>query len=218
MMSKDKRLFDLIIASGALVLLTPIFAAVAAAIKLDDRGPVFFRQVRVGRQGRRFRIWKFRTMVADAERRGTQLTMSVDPRVTRVGRWLRGSKLDEIPQFLNVVTGEMSLVGPRPEVPRYVELSDPDARRILELTPGIFHAAWLEFPDESDLLARAADPEHYYLRELLPEKYRVNLEYAATANVLRDLGLIVRTLCKIPKRRRSRSHAAWPTARSPRWR
>ena len=219
MMSKGKRLVDLVIASGALMLLSPLFAAVAAAIKLDDGGPVFFRQVRVGRQGRQFRIWKFRTMVADAERRGTQLTMSVDPRVTRVGRWLRGSKLDEIPQFLNVVTGEMSLVGPRPEVPRYVELSDPDARRILKLTPGIFHAAWLEFPDESDLLARAADPEHYYLRELLPEKYRVNLEYAATANVLRDLGLIVRTLCKIPKRRRSRSHAAWPTAqRSPRWR
>jgi lipopolysaccharide/colanic/teichoic acid biosynthesis glycosyltransferase len=215
MMGKGKRLFDLVTASGALVLFSPLFAAIAAAIKLDDGGPVFFRQVRVGRQGGHFRIWKFRTMVADAERRGRQLTTSVDPRVTRVGRWLRRSKLDEIPQFINVVTGDMSLVGPRPEVPRYVELSDPDALRILELVPGIFHAAWLEFPNEADLLARADDPECYYLRKLLPEKYRINLEYAATTNVLRDIGLILRTLCAIPGADRPTSHTE--CQRSPRW-
>jgi lipopolysaccharide/colanic/teichoic acid biosynthesis glycosyltransferase len=198
-MSKGKRLFDLVTASGALILLAPIFLVVAVAIKLDDRGPVFFRQVRVGRRGRHFRIWKFRTMVTDAERRGTQLTVGVDARVTRVGRWLRRSKFDEIPQFINVFTGEMSLVGPRPEVPRYVELSDPNARKILELVPGIFHAAWLDFPDEGNLLAEAEDPEHYYLRQLLPEKYRINLTYAANANVLSDVVLILRTICAIPR-------------------
>jgi lipopolysaccharide/colanic/teichoic acid biosynthesis glycosyltransferase len=199
MMGKGKRLFDLVTASSALALLSPIFVAIAVAIKLDDGGPVFFRQVRVGRHGRHFRIWKFRTMVTDAERRGVQLTVGVDPRVTRVGRWLRRSKFDEIPQFINVVTGEMSLVGPRPEVPRYVELSDPNARKVLELVPGLFHAAWLDFPDESNLLAQADDPERYYLRQLLPEKYRINLEYAATANVLSDVVLILRTICAIPK-------------------
>jgi lipopolysaccharide/colanic/teichoic acid biosynthesis glycosyltransferase len=198
-MGKDKRLFDLVTASIALLLLGPIFVAVAVAIKLDDGGPVFFRQVRVGHRGKHFRIWKFRTMITDAERRGTQLTVGVDPRVTRVGQWLRRLKFDEIPQFINVVTGEMSLVGPRPEVPRYVELSDPDARKILELVPGMFHAAWLDFPDEGDLLAYAEDPEHYYLRQLLPEKYRINLTYAANANVLSDVVLILRTICAIPK-------------------
>jgi lipopolysaccharide/colanic/teichoic acid biosynthesis glycosyltransferase len=199
MMRKGKRLFDLVTAAGALVLLSPIFVAVAVAIKLDDRGPVFFRQVRVGRQGRYFRIWKFRTMVSDAERRGPQLTTGADSRVTRVGQWLRRSKFDEIPQFINVVTGEMSLVGPRPEVPRYVELSDPDARKILDLVPGIFHAAWLDYPDEGDLLAGADDPERYYMQELLPEKYRINLEYAAHAKLFSDVVLILRTLFAIPR-------------------
>jgi lipopolysaccharide/colanic/teichoic acid biosynthesis glycosyltransferase len=198
MMGKGKRLFDLVIASGALMLLSPVFAAIAVAIKLDEGGPVFFRQVRVGRNGRHFRIWKFRTMVTDAERRGPQLTMGVDPRVTRVGAWLRRAKFDEIPQFINVLTGEMSLVGPRPEVPRYVELSDPNARKILELVPGIFHAAWLYYPDEGDLLAKADDPERYYLQDLLPEKYRINLEYEAHANVFTDAVLIIRTLFAIP--------------------
>jgi lipopolysaccharide/colanic/teichoic acid biosynthesis glycosyltransferase len=192
-----KRCFDLITASVALLLLTPVLVAVALAIKLDDGGPVFFRQVRVGRRGRLFRIWKFRTMVADAQLRGTHLTVGADPRVTRVGRWLRRSKLDETVQFINVVTGEMSLVGPRPEVPRYVDLSDPETRKVLEFTPGIFHAAWLRFPNESDLLEAADDPESYYLQQLLPAKCRINLEYAARANLVRDIMLILRTICAI---------------------
>lgn len=189
-----KRLMDLLGAGVGLLLLWPFFLAVALAIKLDDRGPVFFRQERVGRFGRRFRIWKFRTMVMDAEKRGAQVTVGRDPRITRVGHTLRRFKLDEFPQLINVLVGEMSLVGPRPEVPRYVAEYSPEQRVVLELRPGITDPASISFRDEAALLAEKEDPEKAYLEEVMPEKIRINLAYAARASVITDFAMVLKTL------------------------
>jgi lipopolysaccharide/colanic/teichoic acid biosynthesis glycosyltransferase len=166
-------------------------------IKLDDGGAVFFRQVRVGRDGRLFRVWKFRTMIANAEQRGGPLTVGEDPRTTRIGRWLRRSKLDELPQLFNVLAGEMSLVGPRPEVPRYVALYSPDQRRVLDLVPGITDPASIVYRHESDLLARAPDPERHYIAVIMPEKIRINLAYAARATWWTDLVVVLDTLRRL---------------------
>ncbi|HEX9886639.1 MAG TPA: sugar transferase, partial [Longimicrobiales bacterium] len=141
-----------------------------------------------------FRIWKFRSMAADAERTGRPLTVGDDPRVTRVGRWLRAWKLDELPQLLNVVRGEMSLVGPRPEVPRYVELYTLEQSRVLDLTPGITDPASIRYRNEAEALERADDPEAAYIDTLMPEKIRLNLEYGDVATVWSDLRVILRTL------------------------
>lgn len=200
-MSATKRAFDLVAALAGLLVLSPLFLLVALAIKLDDGGSVFFRQTRVGWHGRPFRLWKFRTMVPDAERRGGQLTVGRDPRITRVGYWLRRWKLDELPQLLNVVTGEMSLVGPRPEVPCYVARYTDAQRRVLDVRPGITDPAAIEYCDESELLARADDPERLYLEELLPRKLQMNLQYAREATVWRDVGMVLRTLARLAGRR-----------------
>ncbi|MBX6365251.1 MAG: sugar transferase [Gemmatimonadetes bacterium] len=200
-MSAAKRAFDLVAALAGLLVLWPLFLLVALAIKLDDGGSVFFRQTRVGWHGRPFRLWKFRTMVPDAERRGGQLTVGRDPRITRVGYWLRRWKLDELPQLLNVVAGEMSLVGPRPEVPRYVARYTEAQRRVLEVRPGITDPAAIEYCDESELLARADDPERLYVEELLPRKLQMNLQYAREATVWRDVGMVLRTLARLAGRR-----------------
>jgi len=189
-----KRLMDLLGAGVGLLLLWPFFLAVAIAIKLDDRGPVFFRQERVGRFGRRFRIWKFRTMVMDAEKRGAQVTVGRDPRITRVGHTLRRFKLDEFPQLINVLVGEMSLVGPRPEVPRYVAEYSAEQRVVLELRPGITDPASITFRDEAAVLAEKADPEKAYIEEVMPEKIRINLDYAARASVFSDFAMVLKTL------------------------
>ncbi len=192
-----KRALDLIVAIPATIILAPLFIAIAAWIKLDSRGPVFFRQQRVGQFGRGFSIFKFRTMVVDAERRGSQITVGADRRVTRSGRFLRRYKLDELPQLLNVVKGEMSLVGPRPEVPRYVELYTEEQRRILALKPGITSPASIAFSHESDLLAEQPDPESFYRAELMPAKIREDLSYAERATVWSDCALIAKTLLRI---------------------
>lgn len=189
-----KRLFDIFWATAGLLLLWPVFLAVALLCKLEDRGPVFFRQERVGWKGRPFRIWKFRTMVIDAERLGPSLTVGCDPRITRIGRWLRQSKLDELPQLINVLLGEMSLVGPRPEVPFYVGMYSEEQRRVLDLRPGITDLASLKFRRESDLLATAEDPGRTYLEEIMPEKIQINLRYAAQAGLLQDFKVILMTL------------------------
>jgi len=190
-----KRLLDLCIALPALVLLSPLFLAFAVAIKLDSRGAVFFRQERMGRGFRPFRIYKFRTMVADAPRRGGQLTVGHgDPRITRVGRWLRKTKFDELPQMLNVLLGDMSIVGPRPEVPRYVEMFRPDFAEILSVRPGITDPASLEYRDEAMLLAASDDPEKTYIDQILPAKLAISKQYLARASALHDIGLMFRTL------------------------
>lgn len=188
------RIFDVLGAVLGLILLSPGLFLIAATIRLADGGPAFYRQVRVGRGGRPFRIWKFRTMVVDADRTGRVLTVGGDPRVTRLGAWLRRWKLDELPQLINVVTGEMGFVGPRPEVPRYVAFYTDSQRKVLELRPGITDLASIAYRDENDLLAARSDPEGYYIGTILPDKIRINLEYAAKAGLWRNLKVILATL------------------------
>jgi len=189
-----KRIVDVSAASLGLILLAPVFAVVAVVIVFVDGRPVLFRQVRVGRNGVPFRIFKFRTMIRNAEARGGQLTAGRDGRVTPVGGWLRRTKLDELPQLLNVLAGQMSLVGPRPEVPKYVEFYTEGQRRVLGLVPGITDPASVVFRDESSALEAYDDAEKGYIEQIMPEKIRLNLEYAARRNVLRDLGVICTTV------------------------
>ncbi len=194
----SKRFFDLFWTIPGLLLLTPLFLVVAISIKLDDGGPVFFRQERVGQGGKHFRIWKFRTMVVNAEKIGRQITVGRDPRITRVGHWLRKYKLDELPQLFNVLSGDMTLVGPRPEVPRYVALYTPEQRAVLDLLPGITDPASVRYRHESELLAQSNDPERTYIEEIMPEKIRINLAYAEHASLLRDFWVILQTLGLVP--------------------
>ena len=190
-----KRLFDLAGSALALLLLAPLFALIALRIKLDSPGPVFFRQQRVGRGGRPFRIHKFRTMVADAPQRGPALTVGADPRITRTGAWLRRTRLDELPQLIDVLQGRMSLVGPRPEVPRYVQHYPPGLReRALAVRPGITDPSSLAHLDEGALLAAAADPEREYIEAILPRKLQAAADYAERASLWTDLQVIARTL------------------------
>ncbi|NWJ42564.1 MAG: sugar transferase [Geothrix sp.] len=193
-----KRAFDLFWSILGLVILSPLLVLAALLVKLEDGGPVFFRQVRIGREGRPFRIWKFRTMVVDAERMGRSITVGQDARITRVGARLRDTKLDELPQLLNVVAGDMSLVGPRPEVPRYVELYSEAQRAILALLPGITDLASIKYRHESELLAGAENPDETYVQVLLPDKIRINLAYAARAGVWSDFLVILATLGLFP--------------------
>lgn len=190
-----KRGFDLVVSLLVLALLLPLGLLIALAIKLDSRGPVFFRQERIGRHGVPFRIHKFRTMVADAAALGLPLTVGADPRITRLGAWLRRTRVDELPQFIDVLRGRMSLVGPRPEVARYVQ-HYPAAYRdqVLSVRPGITDPSSLEFLDESELLAGAADPEREYIERILPRKMRCSAEYAQRATLWSDLGVLARTV------------------------
>jgi lipopolysaccharide/colanic/teichoic acid biosynthesis glycosyltransferase len=191
----SKRILDLLVAVLALLLLAPLLVAVALAVKLDSPGPVFYRQERVGRHGRPFRIHKFRTMRHDPGDAGPQITVGSDPRITRTGAFLRRTKLDELAQLIDVLQGSMSIVGPRPEVPRYVALYPPDLRdKILSVRPGITDPASLEFRNESELLARAADPQREYVEVILPRKLASAARYVDEAAVLTDLRVIGRTL------------------------
>ena len=193
-----KRAFDLLGAGLLLLLLSPLMLAIAAWIKLDSPGPVFFRQQRAGRHGVPFRIHKFRTMVADAAQRGGALTLQGDARITRAGAWLRPRRLDELPQLFDVLAGTMSLVGPRPEVPAYVA-HYPEALRAaaLSVKPGITSPAALEFLDEADQLARAADPEREYIEAILPRKVQLAADYAARSSLRGDLCVLGRTLRRL---------------------
>ena len=188
------RAIDLSLALAALLPLGPLLLAIALLIKLDDGGPVFYRGVRVGRRGVAFRIYKFRTMVVNADRLGGPSTSDDDPRITRAGRWLRRSKLDELPQLLNVVKGEMSFVGPRPEVAQEVALYSAEERALLSLRPGITDWASIRFRDEGAILRGAADPHEAYRRMIRPEKMRLALEYARTASLATDCKIMVTTL------------------------
>lgn len=189
-----KRLFDLLISAGALLLLVLPGLLLALAIRLDSPGPVFFRQERVGRHGRLFRIHKFRTMREAAEAAG-QLTVGEDPRITRLGRWLRGHRLDELPQLMDVLRGDMSLVGPRPEVPRYVALYPAELKSlVLSVRPGITDPASLAYRHEAQVLAASADPERTYIEELLPAKLAASAEYARTASLWTDLKVLARSV------------------------
>jgi lipopolysaccharide/colanic/teichoic acid biosynthesis glycosyltransferase len=191
----SKRIFDFFLALLGVLILAPLFLFISIWIKLDSTGPVFFRQERVGRFGKRFRIFKFRTMCLDAEAKGRQITVGEDPRITRSGRFLRHYKLDELPQLLNVVTGEMSLVGPRPEVPRYVALYPADVReQVLSVLPGITDYASIEYKDENAILGRAADPDRAYIDEVMPVKLAFYVRYVSERTLWTDFILIMRTL------------------------
>ena len=190
-----KRTLDLLLAGAGLVALAPVMAAIAVCVRLDSPGPVFFRQQRVGRHGALFRIHKFRTMAHAPAGPGLQLTVGADARVTRAGRWLRRTRLDELPQLIDVLAGSMSLVGPRPEVPRYVALYPPALRdKVLSVRPGITDPASLLNLDESEVLGRAADPERAYVEEVLPVKLRCSAQYVDQRSLLGDLRLLARTL------------------------
>lgn len=189
-----KRSFDLAASFLGVVLLSPLLCAVALGIRVCDGSPVFFRQARVGRGGKPFHMWKFRTMIPDAEKRGALLTVDGDGRITALGKRIRGWKIDELPQLFNVLDGTMSLVGPRPEVARYVARYSPEERRVLDLMPGITDPASIRYRDESERLARAEDPEEYYVRVLVPEKIRLNLEYGKKATLTGDIRVILKTL------------------------
>lgn len=188
-----QRLFDIIAASAGLLLLSPLLLVIALWVKLDSPGPIFYRALRVGRGGAPFRLFKFRSMVVDADRRGPGITIAGDARVTNSGRWLRRTKVDELPQLLNVLRGEMSLVGPRPEDPRYVALYTPEQRRILKYRPGITSAASLVYRHEEVMLT-GPDWETVYLQKVMPAKLMVDLEYMTQRSLYTDLQLILRTV------------------------
>ena len=191
-----KRLLDILAAVAGLTLLAPLFAAVALLIKLDSPGPVFFKQQRIGKGFRPFWIYKFRTMKVDADS-GPALTVGADRRITRAGAFLRRSKIDELPQLINILTGDMTIVGPRPEVPRYVEAFRRDYEEILKVRPGLTDLASLKYRDESALLGQSGDPEEEYLRRILPDKIRLAKDYIHRSSLLFDINLIGKTLLRV---------------------
>ena len=192
-----KRAMDIAISAAALCVFWPVFLLIALAIVIDDPGPVFYRHVRVGRGGRPFRIFKFRTMVVDADKKGLSITVGRDSRITRVGAFLRKTKLDELAQLLNVLCGQMSFVGPRPEVPRYVELYTPYQRQVLLVRPGITDYASIAYRNENDLLAGADDPERMYIETIMPDKIELNMKYLREISPLADLRLILKTVIAV---------------------
>ncbi|WP_460873873.1 sugar transferase [Paralcaligenes ginsengisoli] len=193
-----KRIFDIIFSLLALILLSPVFLVVAIWIKVDSKGSVFFRQTRVTRYGRNFRIFKFRTMRKDAEKLGLQITAGNDLRITKAGLLLRKYKLDELPQFINVLIGDMSVVGPRPEVPKYVAHYPEDVRSlILSVRPGITDKASIEFKDENNLLNISDDPEKIYIEKILPIKVQHYVEYVRTQNIFNDISIILNTVSSV---------------------
>lgn len=189
-----KRLMDVVISGAALCVLWPLFLLVAIAIKIDDPGPVFYRQTRVGRRGKQFKIFKFRTMIVDADRKGLSITVGRDSRITRVGAILRKTKLDELAQLINVLAGEMSFVGPRPEVPRYVEMYTPYQRQVLLVRPGITDYASIAYRNENDLLEGCEDPEKKYIEEIMPAKIELNMKYLREISPAADIRLIFKTM------------------------
>lgn len=188
-----KRLFDVVASGSGLVLLSPLLLALALAIKLGSPGPIFYRANRVGRYGTPFKLLKFRSMVINADRIGPAVTGAADPRITRVGRFLRRTKLDELPQLINVLRGEMSVVGPRPEDPRYVVLYTDEQRQVLNVRPGITSPASIAYRNEEAMLV-GDDWEKYYVEQIMPAKLAVDLEYARNAGLWRDVRVILGTL------------------------
>jgi lipopolysaccharide/colanic/teichoic acid biosynthesis glycosyltransferase len=192
-----KRGFDIVASFTTLLLMIPLLALVSTIIKLDSEGPVFFKQERMGRGFRPFWIYKFRTMKQTPAGHGSQVTVGDDPRITRVGRFLRQAKLDEIPQLINILRGEMSFVGPRPEVARYVQLFQAEYQEILTVRPGLTDLASLKYRDEAALLAKAEDPEEEYTKRVLPDKIRLSKDYIKHSSFVYDMGLIVKTIVAV---------------------
>ena len=194
-----KRAMDIVISGCALLVIWPVLVLIALAIKIDDPGPVFYRQVRVGRNGKEFRIYKFRTMVVDADKKGLAITVGRDNRITRMGHLLRKTKLDELAQLINVFTGEMSFVGPRPEVPKYVNMYTPYQRQVLLVRPGITDYASIAYRNENDMLEGAEDPERMYIDVIMPDKIELNMKYLREISPLADIRLIFSTIIAVIK-------------------
>lgn len=188
---------EAVVAGIGLLLLSPLLLLCAILIKLDSRGPVLFKQMRTGQHGRPFKILKFRTMTHSAGTAGPQVTVAGDTRITKVGRWLRRSKIDELPQLVNILRGEMSFVGPRPEVPKYTAFYDARQRRVLSVKPGITGPASLVFATEEKLLANQADTEHFYVSRLMPIKLEMDISYCEKAGFLADIKLILQTMLRL---------------------
>jgi lipopolysaccharide/colanic/teichoic acid biosynthesis glycosyltransferase len=193
----SKRAFDIIAALLGLILLSPLLLLVSLLIKLDSPGPALFRQERIGKGFRPFRIYKFRTMVHDGPRRGGPITFGADPRITRLGRVLRQTKIDELPQLINVLRGEMSFVGPRPEVRPYVELFREDYEEILQVLPGITDLASVQYRDEAEILGRFENPEAAYIGHILPNKIKLAKDYVRRSSLFFDITLILKTFLKL---------------------
>lgn len=191
-----KRLIDILASGFGLILISPILLIICICIKFSSDGPILFKQIRVGKNGKEFTILKFRTMITNAEKMGKQITIGEDKRITPVGKFLRKYKLDELPQLFNVFKGDMSLVGPRPEVPKYVQLYSTEQMRVLDVKPGITDIASLRYKDENDILGEVDDPENYYVNVIMKDKLDLNLEYIEKNNIFLDVYLIIKTIIK----------------------
>ncbi|MDC2223414.1 sugar transferase [Bacteroides thetaiotaomicron] len=192
-----KRLFDIVASGLGLLCLSPLFLILAVWIKCDTPGPVFYRQTRVGRYNRDFRLYKFRSMRIGADRQGLITVGGHDTRITRSGYFIRKYKLDEFPQLINVFIGDMSLVGPRPEVRKYVDLYTQEQMHVLDVRPGITDLASIRYRNENELLAQAANPDRYYIETIMPDKLRINLEYVANHSFWSDIVFIFKTFWEI---------------------
>ena len=196
-LNKVIRFFDFILSLVGLVVLAPIFIVLAIWIKTDSKGPVFYKQVRVGKNGKDFGLFKFRSMVVDADKKGLITVGGRDPRITRSGYFIRKYKLDELPQLINVLVGDMSLVGPRPEVRKYVELYDDEQNKVLSVKPGITDYASIEYMDENEILGKSTDPEKTYIEEIMPEKIKYNMKYIKNRSLIEYFKIIFLTVLKI---------------------
>lgn len=191
-----KRLFDIIFALLFLILLIPLFIIIAAIIALESKGGVFFKQVRVGKNGKLFTLYKFRSM-RQSNQNNKLITTSNDERITRVGKVIRKTKLDELPQLLNILKGDMSFVGPRPEVPKYVELYTDEQKKVLSIKPGLTDYASLYYINESDLLAKVENPEEYYIKVIMPKKIDYALQYIENKSIITDISILFKTVLRL---------------------
>lgn len=191
-----KRVFDFFAAFVGIIVISPILIIVSVVIKIDSPGKVMFLQKRVGKGEKEFYIYKFRTMVTDAEKLGKQITVGKDSRITKVGAFLRKYKIDELPQLFNVLKGDMSLVGPRPEVPKYVALYSKEQKKVLSVRPGITDLASLRYSDENEILGKVDNPEEHYINVIMRDKLNLNLEYIEKSNLFFDISLIIKTIIK----------------------
>ena len=193
-----KRIFDITLSLFGLIILLPFMLIIAILIKIDSKGPVFFKQIRVTKNGKEFKIFKYRTMRVGSDKY-SQITVGKDGRITKIGSFLRKYKVDEIPQLINVLIGDMSLVGPRPEVPKYVALYTDEQKEILKVRAGITDYASIEFSDENDLLASEEEPEKAYIEKIMPKKIELNKKYLSEVSILTDIKIILLTIKKILK-------------------
>ncbi|HCQ30227.1 MAG TPA: glycosyl transferase [Flavobacteriales bacterium] len=192
-----KRLFDIFFSLIGIILLLPLFLIISLLIIIDSKGGIFYIQQRIGKNGKPFGLYKFRTMHTNADKKGLLTVGGRDPRVTKVGYWLRKYKLDELPQLFNVLKGDMSIVGPRPEVKKYTDLYTEEQRRVLSVKPGITDYASIEYVDENDVLARAENPEETYIKEIMPHKLELNKKYIQNQGLGTDIKIILLTIKKI---------------------